>query len=71
MLIGRKHTTPLPNIRLSESDSILYTNFKFCEGKNHRLLRNTLMYKAKIFKLMLNISRNVNKFWKTTQIVCK
>ena len=33
-----KHTTPLPCIGLSESDSKLYTNFKFCEGKNHENL---------------------------------
>ena len=28
-----EYTTPLPRIGLSESDSKLYTNFEFCEGK--------------------------------------
>ena len=34
---GHVHVTkiPLPCIGLSESDSKLYTSFKFCEGKNH------------------------------------
>ena len=47
-------TTPLPCIGLSESDSKLYTNFNFCEGKNHKQLKNTLIYKAKQFVLTTN-----------------
>jgi hypothetical protein len=35
-----KYTTPLPCINLSESDSKLHTNFEFCEGKNHKHLKN-------------------------------
>jgi hypothetical protein len=31
-----KDISPLPCIGLGESDSILYTNFEFCEGKNHK-----------------------------------
>jgi hypothetical protein len=42
-----KYTTALAYIGLSESVSKPYTNFKFCEGKNHKDLRNTLIYKAK------------------------
>jgi hypothetical protein len=42
-----KHTTPLPCICFSESDSKLYTNFEFYEGKNLKHLRSTLIYKAK------------------------
>ena len=30
-----KYTTPLPYIGSSVSVSKLYTNFKFCEEKNH------------------------------------
>ena len=48
-----KYTTPLPCIGLSESDSKLYTNFEFCEGKNHKHLKNTLIYKAKQFMLTI------------------
>ena len=33
-----KYTTPLACIGLSVSDFKLYTNFKFCEGKNHKHL---------------------------------
>ena len=34
-----KYTTPLSSINLNESDSKLYTNFEFCEGKNHKQLQ--------------------------------
>ena len=46
-----KYITPLPYTCLSESVSKLYTNFEFCEGKNHKHLKNTLIYKAKQFML--------------------
>ena len=46
-----KHTTPLPCIDLSGSDSKLYNDFEFCEGKNHKHLKNTLVYKGEQFIL--------------------
>jgi hypothetical protein len=57
-----KYTTPLPCIGLSESDSKLYTNFEFCEGKNHRHLKNTLIYKTKEFMLPICFSRKIYIF---------
>jgi hypothetical protein len=30
-----------------DGDSKLYTDFEFCEGKNHRHFENMLIYKAK------------------------
>ena len=44
-----KYTTPLPCITLSESDSKLYIKFGFCEGKNQRQLKNSLIYIIKQF----------------------
>ena len=46
---GVKWTAPDPCLVLSESGSILCTNFEFCEEKNHRHLKNILIYKAKQF----------------------
>jgi hypothetical protein len=45
---------------VSESDSILYTIFWICEGKNHRHLKNIDIYSQtiyidKIFKRSLHI----------------
>ena len=40
--IGHKHNQVHNSItlhKLSESDSKLYTNFEFCEGKNHTHLK--------------------------------
>jgi hypothetical protein len=34
-----KYTTPSACIGSSESDSKLYTNVEFCEGKNHKQLK--------------------------------
>ena len=34
-----KYTIALKCIGLSESASTLYTNFEFCEGKNHKHLK--------------------------------
>ena len=48
-----KYTTPLSCKGLSESDSKLYTNFEFGEGKNHKRLKNTLIYKTKQFLLTI------------------
>jgi hypothetical protein len=52
-----KDISPLPCIGLGESDSTLHTNFEFCEGKNHKHLKNTLIYKAKQFVLTKKIPR--------------
>jgi hypothetical protein len=58
-----KYKTPLPCISLSESDTKIYYKFEFCEGKHHKHLRNTLIYKAKQFKLPnVFFSRKVYKF---------
>ena len=56
------YTTPLPCTGLSKSDSELYINFGFCEGKNFKHLKNTLIYKAKQSMLSKNISRKVYIF---------
>lgn len=42
-----KYTTPLSCIGLSDSCSELKTNFELYEGKNHKQLKTTLIYKAK------------------------
>ena len=55
-----KYTTPLPWIGLSESDSKLCPNFEFCEGKDHKQLKNTLTYKAKQFMLTKKIKKSLN-----------
>ena len=47
-----KYTTPLPYICLSECDSKMYIIFESCEEKNHKHLRNTLIYKAKQFMFL-------------------
>ena len=54
-----KYTIPLSCIGLSESDSNPYTNFKFCEGKNHKHLENTLIYKAKQYMLFFKKSLHI------------
>ena len=40
---------------LSESDSKLYATFDFYDKKNHKHLKNTLIYKAKQFMLTKTI----------------
>jgi hypothetical protein len=48
------YTTPLPCIGSSEIDSKLFTNFEFfVKEKNHKYLKNTLIYKAKQVLLMI------------------
>ena len=42
-----KYKTPLPCIGLSGNYCRIYINFEFCEGKNHKHLENTMIYKAK------------------------
>ena len=46
-----KWTTHVLCIGLTKSDSKLYINFEFCEAKNHKYFKNTLIYKAKKFML--------------------
>ena len=41
---SQEHNSVTICIGLTESDSKLYTNFKFSEGKNHEHLKNTLIY---------------------------
>ena len=42
-------------IVFSESGLKLYTNFEFCEEKNHKHLKDILIYKAKQFILTRTI----------------
>ena len=47
----------------SESDSKLYTNFEFCEEKNHRDIKNIPIYKAKqIVMTKKNSKKNLHIF---------
>ena len=57
-----KYTISLPCIGLNESDSKLFITFEFCKGKNHKYLKNTLIYKAKQFMLTIFFSRKVYIF---------
>ena len=66
-----KYTTPFPSIGLSESDLELYINFEFCEEKNHKILKITLIYKAEQFMLTNSFSRKVYIISKMVQVVCK
>ena len=58
---GQVHNS-LACIGLSESDSKLYPNFEFCEGKNHKLLKNTLIYKIKKFMLTKKKKKKKREF---------
>ena len=44
-----KWTTHDPCLVLSESVSMLCSNYEFCEKKNHRHLKNISIYEAKHF----------------------
>ena len=57
-----KYTTSLPYIGLNESDSKLYNDFTFCEGKIINISKNTLLYKAKQFMLKICFSRKFYVF---------
>ena len=57
-----KWTTPDPCLVLTESDSLLCTNFEFCEEINHRHFKNILIYKAKQFMMTKRIPRKVYLF---------
>ena len=59
---GCKHSkvdNPYPYLVFSECDSKLYTNFEFCEERNHIHFRNMIIYKAK--KWWLNNNNNTIK----------
>ena len=56
-----KYTTSLTYIGFSGIDSKLYTNFEFCEGKNHKHLKNTLIYKRQtIYVAKLNFKKSIH-----------
>ena len=57
-----KETSPDACLDLSESDSILCTNFEFCEEKKHRHFKNILIYKAKQFMMTKKIPIKVYIF---------
>ena len=59
-----------PCLVFNESDSKLYTKFEFCEEKNHRQIKNILIYKAKQILMTKEIPRKVYIFEKTMQVVC-
>ena len=50
-------TTPDPCPVFSESDSKLYTDFEFCEEKNHWHFKNILIYKAQQIMMTKKISQ--------------
>ena len=51
-----------PCLVLSESDSKLYSNFEYCEERNHRHWKNILIYKARHFSMTKSIPRIVYIF---------
>ena len=57
-----KYIAPLHCISLNERVSKLYAIFEFYEEKNHKHLKNILIYKAKQFMLTKQISRKVYIF---------
>ena len=59
-----KYPTPVPWISLSESDSKLYTTFEICEGENHKHLKNTLIYKAKQFMLIICFFQETSTYFR-------
>ena len=54
-----KYTTPLPCTSLSESDTKPYSDFEIFEGKNHRHLKNTLIYKANQIRLTIFFEKSL------------
>ena len=44
----------MPCISFSESDLNLYTNVEFCEGKDHKDFKSTLIYNVKQFMLIFS-----------------
>jgi hypothetical protein len=44
----------------SESNSELYTDFKFCEEKKHRHIKNILIYKAKQIMLSKHSKKSLH-----------
>ena len=45
---------------LSESDSVFYIDFAFCEEKNHRQLKNILIYKDKHFVMTKKSNKSLH-----------
>ena len=52
-----KYTTPLPFIHSIEINSYLYTNFEIYDGKYHKRLKNTLIYKSHQFMLTIFLKK--------------
>ena len=65
-----KWKTPSPCLMLSVSNSILRTNFEYCEDKNHGIFKNIMIYKAKQFMSTKSLWSK-STFKKTMQVVCK
>ena len=58
-----KYTTSLPCIGSGDSESKLYTNFEFCEGKNHKHLKNTTdLQRQAIYVDKKNLKKNLHIF---------
>jgi hypothetical protein len=55
---GCKHRN-VDNSQSLPSDSKLYTNFEFCEEKNHPHFKNLLIYKAKQIMMTKIISKKI------------
>ena len=56
-----KYTTPLPSVGLSESDSKLLTNFKFCEWKKLKHLKKHIDLQSRaIFFDKNNFKKNLH-----------
>jgi hypothetical protein len=58
-----KWTAPDPNLVFNESNSKLYTNFEFCEGKNHRHFKNIPIYKAKPIMMTKKNSKKIMRIF--------
>jgi hypothetical protein len=56
-----KWTSPNACLVFSESGSKLYTNFEFCEEKNHRHFKNILIYKDKKIMMTTKIKNKKSK----------
>ena len=54
-----KWTTPDPCLVFSENKSKLYTDFEYCEQKNHKNSKNMLICKAKHSRMTKKIQEKV------------
>ena len=57
-----KYATSLPCIGLSESVSKLYINFEFCEGKNHKHMKNIDLQSQEFYVDYLFLQENSTYF---------